>query len=264
MRLLLKTILTVVITMPLCIIGLAANKANHLFQVATIGSLTRGVYDGDFHYKQLFSKGTQGLGTFEAIDGEMVALEGNYYQIKANGEVNAVDPDAIVPFAEVINFKATHTVTIANINNYDDLMSSLEKIFKNKNIPYVFQINGHFKHLQLRSLKKQAKPYPSLVDASKNQAIFNESNMKGTIVGFWFPSYWAGIAVPGFHLHFINDEKTLGGHILDLSSKNAMLSYAPIYDFTIHLPATDSFAAANLDPKSLHEDIKAAEGGVKE
>ena len=41
-----------------------------------------GVYDGDLTYQELARHGDFGLGTFEALDGEMIALEGVFYQIK--------------------------------------------------------------------------------------------------------------------------------------------------------------------------------------
>lgn len=240
-----------------------AEKMNTLFQVSTIGALTQAVYDGDFTYGQLFAKGNQGLGTFTAIDGEMVALDNVYYQIQANGHLRKVQPTQIVPFAEVINFQATQRYSLKNVPNYDRLMATLTDNFSNKNLPVAIRIDGQFKHLQLRSLRKQHKPYPPLAQAAKDQAIFDLNNVHGTIVGFWFPQYWAGIAVPGFHLHFVNDERTIGGHVLDVNITTGQASIALVNNFVINLPKTASFAAADLNPQALREDIKSAEGGMK-
>jgi acetolactate decarboxylase len=240
-----------------------AENANTLFQVSTIGALAQAVYDGDFTYGQLFTKGNQGLGTFIAIDGEMVAVDNVYYQIQANGHLRKVQPTQIVPFAEVINFQATQQYVLTNINSYDSLMTELTDHFSNKNLPVAIRIDGQFKHLQLRSLRKQHKPYPSLAQAAKDQAIFDLNNVHGTIVGFWFPQYWAGIAVPGFHLHFVNDDRTIGGHVLDLNIVTAKAAMASANNFAINLPKTASFAAADLNPEALREDIKSAEGGMK-
>ena len=40
-----------------------------------------GVYDGDLTYQELARHGDFGLGTFDALDGEMIALDGAFYQI---------------------------------------------------------------------------------------------------------------------------------------------------------------------------------------
>ena len=53
-----------------------------LYQTSTINALLEGVYDGDITFHELKEHGDFGLGTFHALDGEMVALDGNFYQIK--------------------------------------------------------------------------------------------------------------------------------------------------------------------------------------
>jgi len=259
----LSTLLVSMVLLSNSTFATAIDNANHVFQVATIGSLARGVYDGDYKFGDLFKQGNQGLGTFEAIDGEMVAVDGQYYQINAEGKLRKVTANEIVPFAEVINFKPKHVKQLNAIDSYDTLMTLLVHENPYSNTPYAIRIDGEFKHLRLRSLRRQKKPYPSLAEAAKTQAIFNLENTKGTIVGFWFPQYWAGIAVPGFHLHFVTDDRTIGGHVLGLSINKATLSTANVNKFTMHFPRTKSFSTANLDPKSLHEEIKSAEGGVK-
>jgi hypothetical protein len=46
-----------------------------LTQVSTIGALINRVYDGVISYGELKKYGDFGIGTFEGLDGEMVALE---------------------------------------------------------------------------------------------------------------------------------------------------------------------------------------------
>ncbi len=239
-------------------------KANTLYQVATIGSLARGVYDSNIHYASLFNKGTMGLGTFKAINGEMVAVDGQFFQIKASGKLVKVSPKQVAPFAEIVNFKPTHqNISLSDVQSYQQLDSILFNHFKNHNIPYAIRIDGTFSHLKLRSLRKQTKPYPPLTVAAENQAIFNLNHVKGSIVGFWFPQYWTGIAVPGYHLHFVTADRKIGGHVLGIDLKQASLSFAPIYHLAFQLPTNQSFAKANLDPATLHQAIHKAEGGAK-
>lgn len=42
----------------------------------------QGVYDGEIEVGQLVQEGDLGIGTFEALDGEMVVLDGRVYQVR--------------------------------------------------------------------------------------------------------------------------------------------------------------------------------------
>jgi len=80
-------------------------QKNILFQASTFSALMQGVYDGDYSFKSLMQHGDFGLGTFEGLDGEMVALDGNFYRFPASGKLIRVKPEQLPPFAEVVYFK---------------------------------------------------------------------------------------------------------------------------------------------------------------
>ena len=65
--------------------ALHAAETGRLFQTSTLQALMAGVYDGDLTFQELARHGDFGLGTFEALDGGMIALDGAFYQIKADG-----------------------------------------------------------------------------------------------------------------------------------------------------------------------------------
>ncbi|EKD72191.1 MAG: hypothetical protein ACD_45C00740G0002 [uncultured bacterium] len=233
-----------------------------VFQVATINALAQGVYDGDYTYGKLMKHGDFGLGTFLGINGEMVAVDGHFYQIESDGTLKLVTANQITPFAEVTHFKPSLHHTLNNLANYQDLGKHISAGFPNKNIPYAIRIDGTFKALKLRSFRKQKEPYPLLAQASENQAIFHLQNVTGSLVGFWFPEYWEGIAVAGFHFHFITKDHTMGGHVLEVNLGNGELAMEPLYQVQVYLPNTRSFAKANLSAEELDESVKKAEGGT--
>ncbi len=233
---------------------------NQLFQVATIDALARGVYDGDFSYRDLISKGDLGIGTFTAIDGEMVAIDGQYYQSLDNGQLRQVSPEQMAPFAEVINFKPSFSVDIKNTNSYEDLSAKLLPKFADKNLPYVVRIDGTFSNLVVRSLRKQKPPYVPLAQAAKEQAVLNLKNVKGTAVGFWFPQYWEGFAVMGFHFHFATADRKMGGHVLKMAVTEGQAQIAPIQNIVVHLPDNSAFAKADLNPETSREEVRNIEG----
>ena len=72
-----------------------------LFQTSTIDALLEGVYDGDITFGELKEHGDFGLGTFNGLDGEMLELDGNVYQIKTDGVAYPVDESMSTPFSAV-------------------------------------------------------------------------------------------------------------------------------------------------------------------
>src|SRR6476659_2963447 len=83
---------------------LHAERAHHvLFQASTIGALLDGAFEGDLRFAELAEHGDLGLGTLNALDGEMIALDGRFYRADVEGRVSEVDPDERTPFAVVTN-----------------------------------------------------------------------------------------------------------------------------------------------------------------
>jgi len=52
-----------------------------LYQISTSSALAEGVYSGSVCSSVLLEHGDFGLGTFEDLDGEMVILDGQIYQV---------------------------------------------------------------------------------------------------------------------------------------------------------------------------------------
>ena len=107
--------------------ALHAAETNRLFQTSTLQALMAGVYDGDLTYQELARHGDFGLGTFDALDGEMIALDGAFYQIKADGRVYPVAGAMKTPFAAVTFFKAGRTHMIEMPLKYQQLLDYVDQ-----------------------------------------------------------------------------------------------------------------------------------------
>lgn len=232
-----------------------------IFQVAPISALDKGVYDGNFTYGELKQHGDFGLGTFKDLDGEMLALDGKFYQMLDDGHLKIVDNAQIVPFAEVSYFIPTiKNKKLAPEEHLGDLENSLLDIFPNKNVPYAIKIEGTFRMLKFRVVRKQTPPFnKSLAEAAKTEAIFDLKNVKGVLVGYWFPAYLSNIAVSGFHLHFIDTRHHIGGHVLALYMSNGSLSMEQMTGLNMYFPNTKNFRDADLADKNILNDINKAE-----
>lgn len=186
-----------------------------LFQLSTYQSLAAGNYSGFETIDRLKQRGDIGIGTFDGLNGEMIVIDGHIYQALASGEVIEPKANVSVPFASVTWFDADISGEVKNAGSLAELQSTLDALRPRQENFYAIRIDGTFDALKIRTVPKQTEPYPPLADAIKNQIIIEETNVQGTALGFWSPEYIGGILVPGYHLHFISDDRKLAGHILD-------------------------------------------------
>lgn len=228
--------------------GLSSSIDNKdvLFQYSTVNALYKGIYDGEMTYRELKRLGNFGLGTFNSLDGEMVGLNGHFYQIKAEGVVRPVDNLMKTPFATVTFFEPDKTVLLKNKMNYEQLKQSLDSLLPTKNLFYAIKIEGVFKYIKARSVSRQNKPYPSFTDVINNESVFEFNNIRGTLVGFYCPEYTSGINVPGYHFHFITEDKKAGGHLLECEIQDVKVEIDYISRFYMLLPQCNEFYNADL------------------
>lgn len=230
-------------------------KEETLFQVSTINSLLAGNYDGFLTLGELKKHGNVGIGTFDALDGELVMIENKVYKVKASGEVAEVSDTDTTPFAAVSYFDEDATKELTNITSLDALEQELNKLMDDKDSFYIFKIEGNFNTIKARSVPIQEKPYPILSEAVKNQSIFNYTNVTGSLIGFWCPEYIGGVNVPGYHLHFISEDRTQGGHLLDVSFDKA----------TAFMDTTDGFlmTLSPTTPEGSVDDVNSEINAVE-
>ena len=226
--------------------GTIASENETLFQTSVISALMQGVYDGTMTFKDLGAHGDFGIGTVQALDGEMVGLDGEFYQVKSNGIAYRVDDSMTTPFAEVAFFKPEETITLNGTTNLTELESRLDGMLATRNLFYGIRIDGTFDYVKTRSVPMQSKPYPPLSEAIKAQKIFEFHDVKGTIVGFRCPDYVDGVNVPGYNLHFITLDRSAGGHLLDFNLENASVKVDSLSELDLALPENEEFYQADL------------------
>ncbi|MGF7117318.1 acetolactate decarboxylase [Methanobacterium oryzae] len=222
------------------------NDNNPLYQVSTLNSLSEGNYDEKISSGNLKYYGDTGMGTFTGLDGEMIELNGNIYQIKSDGNVYLVNNSAGIPYATVTFFKADKVIITNKSMNYTELQQYLNSTLPSKNLVYSFKVIGKFDSVKARSPPKQDKPYQNLTEALKNQSIFNFNDINGTMVGFWFPRSASSINLNDYHFHFINEDRNSGGHVLDCKLENAIIEIDYISNVYIMYPQSNEFTKFNL------------------
>jgi len=234
-------ILSIIVT-PFAAIG---GERDVLYQVSTINALLEGVYDGEMTYGDVMEHGAFGLGTFNGLDGEMVQLEGSVYQIKTDGKAYVVKSETKTPFAMTTWFEADVTGFQKAPLGSEELQARLDAMIVSKNLIYAVKITGSFDYLKLRSVPAQSKPYPKLKKVIENQAVFEHSKAIGAIVGFRIPGSLKGANSPGYHFHFISEDRKYGGHVLALRTAKVKIELDQTRGFMMILPADQEFLEAD-------------------
>jgi len=239
-----------------------AERVQHtLYQVSTATALVEGIYLGAVQIAALREHGDLGLGTFESLDGEMVVVDGHFYQVRSDGSVREVQDNVLSPFAAVTAFSPDQSITLENCPDLSYLTSQFDALRQSDNFFYALRVDGTFDYIHARAMRRTKEGIP-LVQAAAVQPEFEFHNISGTLVGFWTPEYAKSLNVPGYHLHFVSADRTQGGHVLQCRGKNLRLQIQREGDYHIVLPETEDFLKANLrrDPTAA---LARAEGEKK-
>jgi acetolactate decarboxylase len=207
-----------------------------LFQASTIGALLDGSFEGDVTFAELAEHGDLGLGTLNHLDGEMIAIDGRFFRADVEGSVTEVAADERTPFAVVVPFRPSIGFDLEGSLDHDRLLAEIDRRIPAETASCAVRIDGRFERVRARSVPRQEPPYRQLTEVVGEQHVFEFDNVDGTILGFRFPEYAEGIEVAGWHLHFIGEDRSRGGHVLDCRIETAHIQLDPSGELHVELP----------------------------
>ncbi|MET8957016.1 acetolactate decarboxylase [Streptomyces sp. NPDC004393] len=237
-----------------------AERAREVYQSSTMGALMEGVYDGDVTVGELLRHGDFGVGTFNHLDGEMLVLGGVCYHLRADGSVEVADGSDLTPFAALTWFSTEQTAHVSSSMNRAELTAFIDELIRSENLMYAVRITGHFAEVRTRTVREQTPPYPPLTDATRGQAETTFTDITGTLAGYRTPDYEQGIGVAGYHLHFLDETHTHGGHSIEFRITKGRIEIAARPELHLSLPNTPEFLDSDLTSSDLSEKIRQAEG----
>src|SRR6185312_1931539 len=115
--------------------------------------------------------------------------------------------------------------------------------------------------VRIRVTPRQQHPFRPLAEVTAGQIETTLTDVRGTLVGFWAPAIYQGITVAGLHIHFLADDRSVGGHVLDVEVGEAALQLSAYARFDLRLPTDPHFLFTELTHNEDHR-IVAVEGGV--
>ena len=219
-----------------------------IYQFGILPAFLNGIYEGDVPFEHIQKLGNFGLGTVNGLKGELIALDGEFYQMDELGQASKVNPKNATPFALVSQFEPYKTFLIQNIPTLKELNQKIVAEMETTNIFYMLRIDGIFTNVHLRSENCQYVTHHPLGDLlpaiQKKQTLLIS---EGTLVVSFCPSYSKSLTIENFHYHYINKERTLGGHVFDLNLVQAQLQMQKSHEFMLQVFETDDFYQCNLD-----------------
>ncbi len=235
-----------------------------MYQVSTLQALAMGYSRAVVSVEDFLRHGDIGLGTYENVDGEMIIVDGKCYRALEDGKAVCAEPDMGVPFAVTTFFKDNEKIPITDIENINELKQMLDLKIEEDfglNSMHMVRIDGFFPRVCARSESGYESHHISLKDIlKKTQKDFFFDDIKGTLVCVYFPDHMDGINAPGWHFHFLSEDKNKGGHVFDIELSQGTGIINKISRIQIDLPSTPAFDTYALKEAS-QDEIKEVEQG---
>jgi acetolactate decarboxylase len=214
----------------------AGHEPHVLFQASTIGALLEGSFEGDVSFAELAEQGDLGLGTVNHLDGEMIAVDGRFYRADVDGRLHELRRLERTPFAVVVPFRPGIEFELEGSLDHDRLLTEIDRRMPADAATCAVRIDGRFELVRARSVPRQDPPYRPLTEVVAEQRVFELAAVDGTMLGFRFPTYAEGIEVSGWHLHFVTDDRSRGGHVLDSRLETGNVALDPSGELHVELP----------------------------
>jgi acetolactate decarboxylase len=223
-------------------------------QVGILNAIIASQLDGHLPCGELLRYGDLGIGSYDRMDGEMIIVDGAMYQAKSDGKVYTPDPANRTPFAVVCPFRPDQEWTITEPKDLEAAQKMIDVKAPNQNVFCAVRVHGTFSYMHTHALPLQSKPYPPPAEMIRTVPQFEMKNVSGTVVGFRAPPYVREVNDPGYHLHFISDDKTQGGHVRGFVMDRGVCAIEICSNHLVILPENgDSLAGVDLSRDLVKE-----------
>lgn len=212
----------------------------------TVG-LLNGLYDGITSVKEIQRHGDMGLGTWNRLNGEGLIIDGVFYAVHADGTVHSMPDEATMPWVSITRFDPDEEIRLPAGLSMDNISTAMDPLLPTINTYYAVRIEGEFELVQTRSLPAQHKPYPPFCEVEKTEPKFQFRKVRGTMVGFRSPPFTTNMSVPNWHLHFLNEDRSGGGHVLAFRLLSGTMTVDRVNNVKIEMPTNPAYDKANLD-----------------
>lgn len=240
----------------LCVASAPAREKDRIHHYSVMDAMRNGGYTGDITIGKLKEKGDFALGTFNLLDGELVALDGVFYRVAPDGSVAPAEDERVVPFAETAFFKEDFSFTLDGAGEtLETLQQKILAKLPSRNEPYAIRIHCEFAEVEAGGANPVKKDDTTgIAEFMKTRPVYKASASQGVIVGFYNPPYMSGVNLTPFHFHYLSDDRKFGGHLITgkLAAKPVKVSVDAKPGYDLDLPQNNANYQRDWasDPKS--------------
>lgn len=221
---------------------ISRDSTSCLFHVGMANTLLGGLYEGFYSVDHLIRMGNFGIGAPHLLDGELLIVDGRVWQTTAADSTFEADGSLLVPYAAVHDFMPMEAIKLEGSFSRDQLYAVLDSILVPHNGMYGVKISGLFTSITSRAFPAVTdQPSPPLASIMDRQVLFNHGNQRGMLVGYRLPPFMVGLNFPGYHFHFVSDDRRRGGHMVDFMATDITIEFDRIHRFEVQLPDRDDF-----------------------
>ena len=118
-----------------------------IYQVSTLQALARGNYYGSTDMETLLTHGDTGLGTFHAVGGELIVIDGHAYRVLGDGSAVEAATSDTTPFATVTWLREQVPVILKRQPSIEALKDILTEQVRELGINdvYIVGLDGHLR-----------------------------------------------------------------------------------------------------------------------
>lgn len=196
-----------------------------IYQVSTLQALARGNYYGSTDMETLLTHGDTGLGTFHAVGGELIVIDGHAYRVLGDGSAVEAAMSDTTPFATVTWLREQAPVALKRQPSIEALKEIMTAHVRELGINdvYIVRIDGHFRSVSARTELEQQEPYlPFAKVLEKDERRFTFEDIDGSLIGIYIPDYLGGVNTSGWHSHFISADRKKAATSLTWTWKKAV------------------------------------------
>lgn len=190
-----------------------------IYQFSTFEAFENRGFDGCGSVKELLEYGDTGFGTYHALDGEMIVLEGVPYKADGDCRVKIADENDRTPFATVSYFALDTCFEMGEFSNMSELCRLLDEQMKAQihERCFIGRLGGRLKEIEIHSVWPVEKPYEALDEIVGRQKCVTLKGITGTLVAVRCPEWAEGKNFVGWHFHFLSKDHKWGGHVNQVS-----------------------------------------------
>src|SRR5262249_46633840 len=85
------------------------------------------------------------------LDGEMVIVDGQFFQVRSDGSVRECGDDVLTPFAVITRFAPDAAVTMDQCPDMSHLTSGFDALRNSDNIFFDLRVDGQFNYVHTRA-----------------------------------------------------------------------------------------------------------------